>query len=965
MEHSEKRTEGLSTDTRNGTSDRAAPSPFKKISSLYAISFLFLVTVVVGFIWHDLRADYRSTLAYWNVQLSSSADDRVRISALWLKERRTDTLSVATNHGVIRLLSAEGSGSIAAEMRQGVERKLAHIAAVNGFLGGAVGDRDCRIAAQFGIRPEMMQGVQQACQWVQRTGEYQVNNFGMEQGKVWLGLSAPVIVERQASSSAPITRRIVGSVVMVTEDWQDLIAILASENAPTKAGETLVVWRKANEAFIFSPRLSVGGVESFFRRPLTGSTFESRVALDGDVAFGEFIDYRGQSVFGVARRIGAPGYSLARKVDRGEALAEHRRRAVLEQLVGALSFLLFGFVMLAQHRNAAAHDFKERVAQQRELRERDRRYRVLFESAGDGIFLMRGSQFMDCNQKALELFGCGREQIIGNTPIAFSPPQQANGSDSQEAALERIRLALEGQTLRFEWQHLRLDGTPFEAEVALNRLEIAGEAHLLALVRDVTERKRVDQALRESEAHFRRFIETVPIGVYRTTPDGRVLMANPALLGMLGYDSWQELASRNLEAEGFEPGYPRSAFRERIEREDEIRGLEAAWKRRDGSVAFVREFARAFRGDDGRVLHYDGVVEDVTERRRAAEALLESQALLDSIVNSTSDLIWSVDAKSLRLLSFNHGFVDFFLQRLGIGAKAGMRPEDLLPTDDLKRQWAEFYQRALREGSFTIEYQMKTAPRTLQLSFNVLKRAGVVFGVSVFAEDITERTRAERELQRSFEQLRALAGRLQSIREEERNRLAREIHDQLGQSLTAIKIGLSSLVHDLPADKRQGSESVLNLIDQTIHSVRRISTELRPLILDDLGLVAAVEWAGEEFEARTRTKCRLDLPPEDVFIDQERATALFRILQETLTNVARHASATRVNIRLTKKEGGLHLEIRDNGKGISEEQLSAGRSLGILGMRERALLLGGELIISGVPGQGTVVSVRIPEARQN
>ena len=327
---------------------------------------------------------------------------------------------------------------------------------------------------------------------------------------------------------------------------------------------------------------------------------------------------------------------------------------------------------------------------------------------------MRGSQFVDCNQKVLELFGCGREQIIGNTPSAFSPPQQSNGSDSQEAALERIRLALEGQNLRFEWQHLRLDGTPFDAEVALNRLEIAGEAHLLALVTDVTERKRAGE-----------------------------------------------------------------------------------------------------------------------------------------------------------------------------------------------------------------------------------------------------------ERQRSFEQLRALAARLQSIREEERKGVAREIHDQLGQALTAIKIGLSSLIHDLPAGKRQGSESVLDLIDQTIQSVRRISTELRPAILDDLGLVAAVEWAGEDFEARTKTKCRMDLPPEDIFIDSERATALFRILQETLTNVARHASATQVNIRLAKERGGLNLEVRDNGKGVSEEQLSAARSLGILGMRERALLLGGELIISGVPGQGTLVSVRIPEARQN
>jgi PAS domain S-box-containing protein len=238
--------------------------------------------------------------------------------------------------------------------------------------------------------------------------------------------------------------------------------------------------------------------------------------------------------------------------------------------------------------------------------------------------------------------------------------------------------------------------------------------------------------------------------------------------------------------------------------------------------------------------------------------------------------------------------------------------------------------------------------------------------IAIYAiyRDITERNRAEQERQGSLEQLRALAARLQSIREEERTRVAREIHDELGQALTAIKIDLAALISALPPDLRQQSgrvESVLKLVDETIQSVRRISTQLRPGVLDDLGLVAAIEWAAEEFEARTGTKCRLDLPQDDIVIDRERATALFRIFQETLTNVARHAKATQVDARLAQENGDLFLEIRDNGTGISEERLSAGASLGILGMRERALLLGGELTISGVPGKGTVVMVRIPQ----
>ncbi len=230
---------------------------------------------------------------------------------------------------------------------------------------------------------------------------------------------------------------------------------------------------------------------------------------------------------------------------------------------------------------------------------------------------------------------------------------------------------------------------------------------------------------------------------------------------------------------------------------------------------------------------------------------------------------------------------------------------------------------------------------------------------------LAQSRRAEEELQCSFQQLRELTARLQSVREEERAMVAREIHDDLGQALTAIKIDLASLIPRLRADQKEESEkvgSILNLADQTILSVRRIATELRPAILDDLGLVAAVEWAAEEFEARTGTKIRLDLPDDDIVVDPQRATPIFRIFQETLTNVTRHADATRVDIRLECEFGDIVLEVRDNGRGIGDEQLSAVGSLGILGMRERAVLLGGALTISGAPGKGTVVTLRIPQA---
>jgi signal transduction histidine kinase len=236
------------------------------------------------------------------------------------------------------------------------------------------------------------------------------------------------------------------------------------------------------------------------------------------------------------------------------------------------------------------------------------------------------------------------------------------------------------------------------------------------------------------------------------------------------------------------------------------------------------------------------------------------------------------------------------------------------------------------------------------------------------AEDITERKQIEHERQHSLEQLRALAASLQTVREEERTKVAREIHDELGQSLTAVKLEVFALLKRVDPDGAyvKEADSILKLIDDSVHAVRRISTELRPGVLDDLGLQAAIEWAAEEFETRTGINCKLSLPESDVCIDRDRTTAIFRILQETLTNVARHAQASRVEIRMLMENESILMEVSDNGTGFdARKPHQIGDALGILGMRERALLAGGELQIHSTPRVGTLVRVRMPAITQN
>ncbi len=232
------------------------------------------------------------------------------------------------------------------------------------------------------------------------------------------------------------------------------------------------------------------------------------------------------------------------------------------------------------------------------------------------------------------------------------------------------------------------------------------------------------------------------------------------------------------------------------------------------------------------------------------------------------------------------------------------------------------------------------------------------------AAERRERRRAEEQLRRSHEQLRALTSYLQYVREEERTRISREVHDELGQALTGLKMDVAWIASNLPKHGRgvllHKIKTMLAGIDTIINTVRRISTELRPGILDSLGLVAAIEWQASEFQTRTGIACHVSTTVGDTMWDQDFTTAFFRIFQETLTNVIRHATATRVEVKLGVEEGRLVLTVTDNGRGITEDEIANTRSIGLIGMRERAALVGGNLHIQGSPGLGTAVTVSIP-----
>ncbi len=237
-----------------------------------------------------------------------------------------------------------------------------------------------------------------------------------------------------------------------------------------------------------------------------------------------------------------------------------------------------------------------------------------------------------------------------------------------------------------------------------------------------------------------------------------------------------------------------------------------------------------------------------------------------------------------------------------------------------------------------------------------------------FLTDVTEREIRERELRESREQLRSLAARLESLREEERTILSREIHDEFGQSLTGLKMDLAWLAKRLPRDQEdllRKADSMLKLVDESVKLIRKISTRLRPGILDDFGLLAAMEWQAREFGQRTGIRCGVRSNVKNIRIGKNASSSIFRIFQEALTNIARHSGASKVDVRLKQRRTYLLLAVQDNGRGLKKEDLRPHESLGILGMRERVQLMKGTFTIEGVPGEGTKVRVFVPTGNRH
>ena len=700
---------------------------------------------------------------------------------------------------------------------------------------------------------------------------------------------------------------------------------------------------------------------------------------------------------------------------------------------------------------AMVADITERKRAEEELRESEERLRAMADASGDYIIMLDTDHRIRFINRTEE--GIDRDSIVG-TPLYELVDRE--DQDHVRSHLDRVIQNVSQQ--EYETVYHRPDGTDvYYSSVAVPLVvsdEVIGS---VVNSRDITSRKSMEEALRESEDKYRSIVEQSSDGIVLVNSEGVVVEWNSAQGEIVGIKREEALGKylwdvqyrvalpdhktpetyKNLKAftlHSLEEGY--AAWMGET-REREIRSA-------DGSSRNIQAVTFPIHSRDS--LMMGSITRDITQRVLAEEALARelevnkalaelSSALLAQA--SLEDVSYLVLEKAKSLTASPYGYVGYIEAETGylvaptlcgdIWEKSEIEDKGFV-FKEFKGLWGWVLEHrqplltnaagedtrsigmpegrvparrflsvpALLGGALVGQIAVAESERDYTVrDIETLNRLSDLFAMTVLRmwsegelesyrehleelvkertmelerinrqlqEEISQRERDQEELLAKAEQLRALSTRLESVREEERRSVALEVHDTLGQALTGLKINLSLLGKRLAGERELESriETMYELVDSTIQSVREISTELRPGILDDLGLAAALEWQLNRFGEITGLECSFVSQADEPLLDKELTVALFRITQEALTNIARHAGATRVDVRLAHEPGGILLQIMDNGRGITENEIAHSRSLGLLGMRERAHVFGGEVKIRGESGKGTTLLVRIP-----
>lgn len=606
-------------------------------------------------------------------------------------------------------------------------------------------------------------------------------------------------------------------------------------------------------------------------------------------------------------------------------------------------------------------------AYERELQERENEFRALVENAPDVIGRFdQEYHHLYVNPTVKKFTGYLSEYYISKRHRDI-PGLSDEFIQKWESGIDTVFQT--GEIFEFQYQYQSGENTLyFNARLVPEYRRVGQFNTVLAIVRNITDRVKAEEQVKQREQEFRTLVEHSPDLIMRFDNNLVNLYVNPAMKTLVGLDP-SEIEGKTMREVGM--GMIDVSIAKINTWCEEMRVPLVTGESHQFEIFYQDKYLFSYvvpeSFKDGEVQTLLCITRDVTPLKIMQEELQESQKLLAGIFTSLNEAVFVVNPEDRTIITCNSAVEKIF----------GYTPDELrgLNTEILhvnREKYEEFDQITLpvlaEKGSMQIEFVMRRkngsvfpSEHTVNIMWNDQNEMEAVVSV---VRDITERKRAESELKASQERLQNLARHLQNIQEEERQRISRDIHDELGQSLTALHLDLLWLQRKLsakPDEKLQKKiDSMTGIIDQAIDSVQRISMDLRPGIIDDLGFESAIEWEVQQLEDRLGITC--DFKPDDIEgqIPRDIGVTLYRILQEAFTNIARHAEASSVSVLFQVKSGEVILEVHDDGKGIAQDTIKSPQSFGINSMRERANTWNGEFSIKSAPNTGTTITVRIP-----
>ena len=615
-----------------------------------------------------------------------------------------------------------------------------------------------------------------------------------------------------------------------------------------------------------------------------------------------------------------------------------------------------------------ANDITERHHAEKSRAEFEEKLRVIFECTLDGIVLAdENGMIVDCNPEFVRQSGMTHDQLKHIHLWELRP-----GDKAESARNMFFQAVTAGSGDAAEFKYRKPDGEVICIEARGRTIQIGGKTYLQCITHDTTSRHHAQRLLRESEEKLRIIYEGALDGIVLVNAQTRRFVnGNPEFCRMLG------LSQQEFIDFGIADIHPPEDLHWIVEDfEKHISGaarlsVDIPVMRRDGSVFYAD--IKSSPVELGGKKHIVGIFRDITERREAERLCLMNAQKYQMLFESSRDALMTLAPPQWKYASANEATLTLFGVR-SVAEFTALEPADLSPHYQIDGSLSadkmrEMIATAMQSGSHFFEWEHLRLDGRPFIASVLLTRVslGDVLFIQATVRDITEQKLRVLELKEYQALLRELAAQGSASREAELKHIAREVHDELGQLLTALRMDIS-LVRIRFGEQdpllMEKVQDMLALVDKAIKGVRNVTSNLRPPVLD-IGIAAAILWLGDQFNARTATNCTVHILNDPKGMDDASTLTLFRIVQESLTNVARHAAASCVEIRVGQSGDDICVEIEDDGKGFDPVTMSAKVSFGLMGMKERAMAVGGSVEISSSPSQGTIVSVYIPLAGRN